>query len=339
MTFRSDTSRSAQTGPVPTTPDLQDVAVFVRVVETGGFSAAAAVLGLPKSTVSRRVAHLEDVLGVRLLHRTTRRMSVTEAGAAYHEQAGRALANLDLAAAAARDHQAEPRGVLRISAPPDADFLAEACARFVERFPDVQIEIEPSGRLVDLVREGFDLAIRAGAGLADSTLVARKLAALQAWLFVSPNYARKHALPTAPAELAGHPFVLFRPKHQRMHVRLQGPDGTDADVEVRGPIGTDDFAFLTQTVLAGAGLGLLPVTVGAELLLQGHLLRVLPGWSQQVGSLSLVYPTARHLPAKTRAFRDFALAWFDPPPWERAVCAAAHASGERDKGRHGPPAN
>ena len=314
-------------------PDLQDVAVFSAVVEAGGFSAAANRLGLPKSTVSRKVAELEEALGVRLLHRTTRRMALTEAGAAFYEQANRALSGLQQAIVQARDQQTEPRGVLRITAPPDFGryWVAELLQGYLDRYPEVRVEVELSGRIVDLVQEGFDLALRAGA-LPDSSLVVRKLATMEAWLFASAQYAAQNPLPQTPAELEQHPFTLFRARDGQSRLHLQGPNGQVADVTVRGRLSAEDFTLVRHTVLAGRSLAYLPALHGIADLRAGHLVRILPDWHVGAGTLSLVYPTARHVPAKVRRFVEHAVAWFTPPPWERAALdpaagACSEASG------------
>lgn len=299
-------------------PDLQDVAVFSAVVESGGFSAAAGRLGLPKSTVSRKVAELEESLGVRLLHRTTRRMSLTEAGAAFYEQASRALTGLQHAIVQARDQQLEPRGLLRITAPPDFGrfWVAELLQGYLDQYPEVRVEVELSGRIVDLVQEGFDLALRAGA-LPDSSLVVRKLAVMQAWLFASRDYLDRHGTPQTPAELENHPFTLFRSREGQTRLHLVGPDGLSEDVTVRGRLSVEDFTLVRHSVLGGRSMGYLPALHGVADMKAGHLVRVLPDWHVGAGTLSLVYPTARHVPAKVRRFVEHAVAWFSPPPWER----------------------
>jgi DNA-binding transcriptional LysR family regulator len=303
-------------------PDLQDVAVFAAVVECGGFSAAAARLGVPKSTVSRKVAELEEALSVRLLHRTTRRIALTEAGAAFHEQATRALTGLQQAIVQARDQQTEPRGVLRITAPPDFGrfWLAELIQAYLARYPEVRVEVELTGRVVDLVQEGFDVALRAGA-LPDSSLVVRKLSTMQVWLFAGTKWAKEHAVPQVPADLEGQQFVLFRSRDGQTRMHLQGPDGAQADVQIRGRLSVDDFTLARHACLAGQGLAYLPALHGMADLREGTLVRVLPDWHAGGGTLSLVYPTARHVPAKVRRFVEHTVAWFSPPPWER-ICAS-----------------
>ena len=298
--------------------DLNEVATFVRVVEAGGFSAAADEMGLPKSTISRRVSRLEKRLGVRLLERTPRRMRLTEAGQAYFDQVAPPIARLREAEMAAEEQQDTPRGTLRLTAPTDFGyaFLAPILAGFVRRYPDIQVEVELTGRVVDMIREGFDVAIRGGE-LADSSLVARRLGRADFWLFASPAFLEEHGTPERPADLRARPCVLFRASGGKARWNLEGPDGASETVEVRGPISGSDFAFLRRATRFGAGIGFMPSFMGLEDMDRGALVRVLPEWSRQgPGGLHLVYPSARFLPAKVKAFRDYILEELDTSRWK-----------------------
>lgn len=288
--------------------DLNRAATFVRVVDEGGFSAAARALRLPKSSVSRAVALLEEELGVRLLQRSTRKVHLTEAGTAFYERAARGLAGLEEAASAVTDLQGAPRGSLRITAPVDAGvwLLAPLLARFAALFPAVHVEAILTGRLVDLVAEGFDFALRAGA-LGDTSLVARRLARSDLALFAAPAYLARRGTPTRPADLGAHDCVLFRPERGRVTWTLTGPSGDEA-VQVRGPLGGDDFSFVQRLVRDGAGIGLLPNFLCTDATHSGELVRVLPQHTSRGAPFHLVYPSARFLPARAVAFRDFLLA-------------------------------
>jgi len=291
--------------------DLNHVAIFARVVELSSFTAAAKQLGLPKSSVSRTVTRLEDELGVRLLQRTTRKLHVTEAGQAYFERARVALVALDEAASAATNLSAEPRGTVRISAPADIGVLnlGELVARFVRKYPLVHIEISLSSRFVDLVAEGFDLALRAGK-MADSSLVARKIGVDSLGAFASSAYLRRRGRPKTVADLAGHDCVLFRGAHGKSEWRLTGPHGEER-VTVRGPLNADEMAFVQQAVAAGVGIALLPV-IGVRLTAtRGALpmpVRVLPEYTVGGSGLHVVSPSARFQSASVAAFRDFLIA-------------------------------
>ncbi|HEY3255408.1 MAG TPA: LysR family transcriptional regulator [Polyangiaceae bacterium] len=291
--------------------DLNHVAVFARVVELESFTAAAKQLGLPKSSVSRTVTRLEDELGVRLLQRTTRKLHLTEAGQAYYERARVSLAGLEEAASAATNLSAEPRGTVRMSAPGDMGVmnLADLVARFVRKYPLVQVEISLSSRFVDLVAEGFDLALRAGK-LADSSLVARKIGSDSLGLFASPAYLRRRGKPKTVAELASHDCVLFRGIHGKSEWHLMGPRGEER-VTVRGPLNADEMMFVQQAVSAGLGIALLPM-IGVRLAAaRGGLpapVRLLPEYSVGGASLNLVSPSTRFPSASVSAFRDFLVA-------------------------------
>jgi len=291
--------------------DLNHVSVFARVVELESFTAAAKHLGLPKSSVSRTVTRLEDELGVRLLQRTTRKLNLTEAGRAYYDRARVALAGLEEAASAATNLSAEPRGTVRVSTPANMGMidLGEIVARFVRKFPLVHIEISLSSRFVDLVAEGFDLALRAGK-LADSSLVARRIGSDTFGLFASPAYLRRRGRPKTLAELAKHDCVLFRGTHGKSEWVLDGPRGEER-VTVRGPLNADEIGFVQQAVSAGVGIALLPM-IGVRLTTgRGNLpmpVRVLPEYHGPGNSLHVVSPSTRYQSASVTAFRDFLVA-------------------------------
>lgn len=286
--------------------DLNRVAAFVRVVHDGSFTAAARALGVPKSSVSRSVAQLEQELKIRLLHRTTRKLHLTDAGAAFYERAARAIADLGDATAAAADMSADLRGTVRLTAPVDFGVivLASLVARFVRAHPTIRVETILTGRIVDLVGEGIDLAVRAGQ-LRDSSLVARRIGPLSAALFATPRYLAKHPAPSRVADLAGHACVVFRPSQTKSTWTLAHRDGEQASVEVRGPVSSDDLGFVRKAVLSGVGVGLLPEFLVLRDEERGKLVRLLPEWAQHGATLSIVYPSARFVPQRVVVFREF----------------------------------
>jgi DNA-binding transcriptional LysR family regulator len=290
---------------VTTTPDLNHVAVFARVVETGSFTAAAAALGLPKSSVSRSVSRLELELGVRLLQRTTRSVRLTDAGHAYYERVAQALAGLKEAQSAVSDMQQTPSGVVRVTAAVDigVNVLGGLVARFVRRYPTIHVEMVLTGRVLNLVEEGVDLAVRAGK-LDDSSLLARKVGTLEARLLTAPGYLKRRGAPKAVGDLARHDCVLFRARRGRSTWELTGPKGVER-VDVTGSVSADDFAFVRQMLLAGGGIGLVPWTTCAQDIERGRLVRVLPEYAAPGGALHVVYPSARHLPHRVALLRDF----------------------------------
>ncbi|MGO9767685.1 MAG: LysR family transcriptional regulator [Myxococcaceae bacterium] len=288
-----------------TTPDLNHVAVFVRVVDTGSFTAAASALGLPKSSVSRSVARLEGELGVRLLQRTTRSVHLTDAGHAYYDGVARALSGLEEAQAAVSAMQAKPQGTVRVTTAVDigVNVVAGLVARFVRQNPDIHVEMVLTGRLVNLVDEGVDLAVRAGK-LDDSSLVARRVGTLEARLHAAPGYLRRHATPKTVAELARHDCVLFRARRGQSTWELVGPKGVER-VDVSGRVSADDYAFVRQMLLAGGGIGLVPWTTCAQDVDRGRLVRVLEEYAAPGGALHVVYPSSRYVPQRVALLRDF----------------------------------
>lgn len=292
--------------------DLNEVSTFVKVVEAGGFTAAAEELELPKSTISRRIARLEERLGVRLLERTTRKMRLTEAGQAYFDQVAVAVATLHSASSAAEEQQDVPRGLLKLTAPVDLGhaFLGDLLVRFAKRYPEVHVQVELTGRVVDLIREGFDVALRAGQ-LQDSSLVARRLGGTNIGLYASPAYLERRGVPKTPEQLRAHDFVAHGGVVGHGKLPLVGPGGAQVTVEVEGALSGNDFTFVLRALEAGGGIGLVPKFGARRACAAGSLVHVLPEWTRQGGGLHLVYPSARFLPAKTKAFRDFVLAELD----------------------------
>ncbi|HEX2572634.1 MAG TPA: LysR family transcriptional regulator [Polyangia bacterium] len=298
--------------------DLNRVAIFVRVAEAGSFTAASATLGLPKSSVSRSVLQLENELGVRLLQRTTRKLALTDAGRAYFERARAALADLEGATAAVAADGTEPRGTVRITAPVDAGttLLADLVTRFVRQYPRVQVELSLTARRVDLVAEGFDLALRAGR-LDDSTLVARRIGTTDVGLYAAPEYLDRRGRPGTIADLAEHDCVLFRAQGGRATWSLEGPQGEET-VEVTGAIMADDLSFVLRAVLAGGGVGLMPIFLCAEPATRGELVRLLPSYAFHGAALHVVLPSAQHVPARVALFRDFLIAHLNTIAWNGA---------------------
>jgi DNA-binding transcriptional LysR family regulator len=290
--------------------DLNDVAVFVRVAEGSGFTVAARALGVPKSTVSRSLVRLERALGVRLVQRTSRSLALTDAGKAYYERVRGAVASVSDATADVVDMGTEPRGTIRLTAPVDLGQLlvAGVVASFQLKYPQVRFEVSLTSRVVDLVAEGFDLAVRASP-LLDSSLVARKLGGADLGLFASPAYLERRGTPTKVAELADHDFVIFRSSSTGPTLLLTGPDGEER-VETHGPIEADDLLFIERLVAQGAGIGLVPLFFSAcasEIERQG-LRRVLPKWALRGPDLAIVAPSARQEPRRVKLFREALLA-------------------------------
>jgi DNA-binding transcriptional LysR family regulator len=284
--------------------DLNRIATFVKVATAGSFTGAANALGIPKSSVSRSVGALEAELGVRLLHRTTRKLHLTDAGKQYLERAKAAVLELQEATAAVGELGEEPRGTVRISAPFDmVEFLAEALNQFGKKYPHVHVDLSLSGRQVDLIAEGFDFALRAGA-LADSTLIARKIGDAQLALFAAASYLRRRGRPRQLQDLAAHDCVLYRSPLGRATWRLQGPRGEES-VDVTARVSCDEMWFVRRATAAGIGIGLLPSSAGGAPRTADNLVRVLPSYAVTGGGLHLVYPSSRFLPTRVSLLRDF----------------------------------
>jgi DNA-binding transcriptional LysR family regulator len=292
------------------------IEAFVRVAESGSFSKAAERLRSSKSAVSRQVSALEAELGARLLHRTTRALTLTEAGRSYFAQAARILADLAEANASVGQLQAAPRGRLRVSAPMSFGFLhlAPAVPAFLDRYPDVELDMIMSDRFVDLVDEGFDMAVRIGK-LTDSSLVARKLAPNRRTVCAAPAYLQKRGIPTSPDDLKAHECLCYSNLGMAQEWRFVRPDGRPWPVEVSGRLHANNGDALRAAALRGFGLAVLPSFLVGHDFQSGALVSVLEDVLPQDSAVHAVYPHARHLSPKVRAFVDFLAERFGPVPY------------------------
>ena len=300
---------------------LGDMTAFVRVVEARTFTAAAQRLGWSKSVVSRRLAELEERLGARLLNRSTRRLSLTEAGRAYYDRCVRILADIEETEASVASLHAEPRGQLSINAPMSFGMLhlPSAIAEFMASYPEVGVDLVLNDRFVDLIDEGYDLALRIGT-LADSALYARKLAACRRVLAASPDYLARHGEPRHPGDLAHHECLVYSMNSNADIWRLTGPDGQQINARIAGRLSANNGDVLRDVAVAGGGIVLSPTFLICDQLADGSLVPVLTSYGPSDIPLHAVYPHNRHLSAKVRAFVDFLAARFAPdPPWEQAI--------------------
>ncbi len=303
---------------MPPLDNLAAMAVFARVVEDRSFTQAADALGRSKSAVSKAVSQLEDRLGARLLNRTTRRLSLTEAGTAYYERAARILAEAAEADSAVSALQDEPRGTLRINAPMSFGqrHLAPAIGAFLERYPELRLDITLTDRFVDLIGEGYDVAIRIAA-LPDSSLIAAKLAPNRRVVCASPDYLARAGTPRHPRELRKHNCFGYTYQATGDTWRFVGPDGP-ATVRVTGSLTANNGEILKAAMIEGLGLALIPTFSIADELKSGELVVVLPDYIDTETSVYAVYPHSRHLSAKVRAFVDYLRDRFGPEPyWDR----------------------
>lgn len=285
--------------------DLNEAAVFVKVVDAGSFSAAARLLGLPTSTVSTRVARLERRLGVTLLQRTTRRLNLTDAGSLYYRHAATGLGYMLDAEAAVTESIGEPKGLLRVTAPADIgdDLLADIVRQMHRRYPKVGIDLVLVSRYVDLVAEGVDVAIRTGS-LKDSTLIAKNIGLARWAPFASPDYLAVATLPDSPQALRHHCCLQFTPLGKESWT-LSG-EGGSVTVPLPGLVMINDVRVIRAMALAGEGVALLPEYLCRAECAAGRLVRLLPDWHAKADPVHLVYPRQRFMPPKLRAFIDLA---------------------------------
>jgi len=297
---------------------LYEMSVFSRVVAAGSLSAAARDLGISTAGVSRRLAALEARLGVRLLNRTTRRIWLTDEGASYHEACTRILAEIEEADAAASARLVEPEGALKVALPASFGhlYIAPLVPRFAARYPKVRLALSLSDRAVNVIEEGFDLAIRIGE-LEDSSLAARKLAPNRRVLCASPAYLARHGAPRRPEDLQQHNCLITQ--DFQMTWEYRDPVGKRGSVRVSGKYCCDNWEVLREWTLAGLGVALKSTWDVRRQLDEGSLVALMHGYdfSSEV-AIHAMYPHRRYLPAKTRVFIDFLAESFGPEPyWDK----------------------
>lgn len=295
------------------------VPVFVAVAENGGFAAAARRLGVSKSAVSKRIALLEERLGAQLFHRTTRKVSLTEAGEHYLAHAVRALGAAREAEDAVLALQGAPKGQLRINAPMSFGRLhiATLIPDFLQAYPGIAIDMVMDDRVVDLVAEGFDLAIRGGR-LDDSSLIARKIAPLNNVLLAAPAYIARHGAPAVPEDLLRHNCLHYAYSRDAQEWIFLSAEG-ETRVRTTGRYRVNNGDALKEAVIAGTGIARLQTFVAGPDIAAGRLVRILPNHRMTAQALYAVFPERRHLPVKVRAFVDFVVERIggDLPAWDR----------------------
>ena len=301
--------------------DPRRVEMFVRAVELGSFSALARAWRIKPSSVSRQIGALEQELGVRLLARTTRRITLTEAGIALFEGAKESLDQLDEACRAAAEFTSSPRGRIRLSTPVTFGrrYVGPLLADLLERYPGLELEIAFHDRFVDVVREGYDVAIRAG-HVRDEGLVARTLADNERVLVASPEYLAREGEPKVPSDLRTHSCLVFRYVDATDAWRFR-QGGVVETVVVTGPVASNNGDLLVDSAVAGLGVVLAPRWLVADVLAAAQVRRLLATYEVTAtdfdSKVNLLYPSRRFLPGKVRVFCDFLVERFTPPPWER----------------------
>lgn len=292
--------------------DLNDIAVFVRVAQFESFSRAAHALGMPVSTVSRKVSALEAELGVTLLQRTTRKLALTSQGRDYFNQCSEPLNLLFDAERVLTQTQKKPEGSLKISVPVvlGQDPFLEFVSDFLKMHPRIKIDLFITNVFLDLIAENVDLGIRFGE-LKDSTLIAKKLGSQVRYLVASPEYLRDRKPPTKPEDLKLHQCVLLNGKNSEAEWELLN-GRKRARIRVSGPISSRDFQSVSTFVYRGHGVGFLPATYCNDKIKKGELLRLLPNWTSKELEVNTVYPTRDFLPSRLHVFLEALRAWKSP---------------------------
>ncbi|WP_439893246.1 LysR family transcriptional regulator (plasmid) [Ralstonia sp. 25C] len=281
--------------------------VFCAIVEAQGFSAAAERLDSTHSSISRQLKRLEAELGVQLLNRTTRRFSLTAAGQRYYESCVDILARVEAASQAMANEHQRVAGTLRVSVPLAIDTLelADWLPAFQQRYPDIQLDLSCSDEMVDLVAEGFDVALRISQPLGDSSLVARTLVESNIVLVASPAYLARHGLPTAPQDLAKHELIAFSGSQTATAWEVQTAQGDVVPVPLQARLATDAITAAYSATLSGVGIAAFTWNTVRPALARGHLVHVLPGCTLGKRLYYALYPHARHVAPKVRAFVDY----------------------------------
>ena len=301
---------------------FRNLEAFIAVVEAGSFTAAAERLGIAKSAVSRRVSALEERLGVQLLRRTTRRLSLTETGKSYYEHSARILADLDEAEAAVAQEHGELRGNLRVALPLSfgARHMHGPIAEFSRRHPRVSFDLDLNDRRIDLIAEGVDLAVRIGR-LADSTLIARRLFEARTVVCASPAYLERRGVPQTPDELAEHDCMVYSNLPDPTKWVCTDSDGVRHSIDVPVRMAASSGDFLCAAAREGLGLVLQPTFIAGESISRGELQPVLTDYQWPVTPAYAIYPPTRHLSYRVREFIDFLAERFAGVPyWDRDCC-------------------
>ncbi len=296
--------------------DLSGIAVFAAVVEAGSFTAAAEKMGQSKSAISKQVTKLEQRLGAQLIARTTRRLSLTEVGQSFYERCRRIIAEAEEAELAVTHLQEVPRGRLRVTAPVSFGIthLTAALPDFMTMHQEVSVFMDFNDRRVDIIDEGFDVAIRIGV-LEDSSLIAKRIAQTRRPLLAAPSYLEKHGMPLHPQDLENHNCMIYTYTDTPNIWRFRNPDDPKGELSVRvaGSLVSNNGNALAQAAAAGVGIVLSPTFICVESLRGGALVPILEEYELPPIGIHALYPPNRHLSAKVRAFVDFLTARYAGP--------------------------
>jgi len=293
--------------------DLNDLYYFAQVVRHGGFAPAERATGIPKSRLSRRVANLEESLGVRLLQRSTRSFSVTAVGQTYYRHIKAMIAEAEAAQESIDVVQGSPRGIVRITCPIDLlqSLVGDLLVSFMQQCSEITLHLESTNRRVDPVGEGIDIALRVRPPpLEDSDLVLRVLSQRPLYLLTSPSLLAERSTPKSPDDLSDWPSLDRGPPHKDHHWTLSGPDGEKRVIAHQPRLVTDSMVTLCQAAVAGMGLVELPALIVSDQIQCGELIEILPDWSLKPGITHMVYPSRRGQIPAVRALIDFLVEQF-----------------------------
>ena len=320
-------------------PDLEAWAIFAKIAETGSFAGAAAELGLSAATVSKALARLEARLGERLIHRTSRRFSLTETGRVLAVRAAQILAEGEAAEAEAQAKSATPRGRVRLAAPMSFGLrhIAPILPEFLAAYPEVSVDLQLDDRMVDLVAGGIDVAVRI-ADLPDSSLIARRLCPVRRWVVGAPDYFARHGTPQRPRDLEDHACLCYSYLASGETWRFTDTNRVEEAVTVRGPLSATNAEAFAAALDAGIGIALQPDFLAWDAIRDGSLVTVLEGWSAPPLTLNLVTPSGGPRALRVGALLDFLARRFTggAAPWTGAAPLSASASRASAAGS-GPP--
>ena len=297
---------------------LESMRAFVEVVNHRGFAAAGRHLGLSRSVVNKLVAQLEGDIGVQLLQRTTRRVSPTDTGRAYYERCVDILAEVTAAELSVTQLQAEPKGTLRINAPMSFGtmHLAKAIAHFMQRYPDIQVQLTLNDRFVDLIEEGFDVTLRIAALKTDDPMITKVIAPIRRVICAAPSYLEAHGTPTSLEALKAHECLRYGHLATNTHWQLIDQQGKQVSVRVQCRGYSNNGEYLREAAIAGVGIALLPTFITGEAIKNHKLTVILPDYCPLPLTAFLVYATNRHLSTKIQLLTAFLQDWFQQPTWE-----------------------
>lgn len=287
--------------------------LYCHIVESGQLSLAADQLNLSKGAVSKQLAKLEAHLGGRLLNRTTRRLNPTEAGIAFYERAKLILESVEEAECVVSGLTIEPRGTLKINAPMSFGirYMGKLLAKYQQKYPNVMIDISLNDRQIDLVEEGYDLALRI-ATLKDSSLIARRLAPCHIVLCASPDYLQQYGEPKTPSDLKNHQCIRYAYSDSVKYWTLENAKGEKQQIAINSPLASNNGTLMCDAMINGMGVASLPTFIVGDAIRKGEAKIILDDWRPKMEDISLLYPSSKHLSAKVRAFVDMAVEHFKP---------------------------